>query len=269
MKIKIFTGVITSFLLFSNLNAADQISQLAQNQAQLAQAQAPIVQQVNYEFEMIKQVIPNTKIKKYKKSIIDGFYNIYLENGQVIYVNPFKSLILFGEIWNSSGNSITASERDNWQKELSGGGESVSREDRVISELKKATPENKAWNKELVKQGIKDGKGGNKKYKVVVIESPTCPHCKELNEYLSKFDNTTYRYFSNEMQTKSLYKDKYGIADPDKKIQEQGNLIASKIQGIGVPFGIIVDENDVVVDAILGFSERDKNNLDKWNKYLK
>ena len=71
------------------------------------------------------------------------------------------------------------------------------------------------------------------------------------------------------MQTKSLYKDKYGIADPDKKIQEQGNLIASKIQGIGVPFGIIIDENDVVVDAILGFSERDKNNLDKWNKYLK
>ena len=71
------------------------------------------------------------------------------------------------------------------------------------------------------------------------------------------------------MQTKTLYKEKYGIADPDKKIQEQGNLIASKIQGIGVPFGIIVDENDIVVDAILGFSERDKNNLDKWNKYLK
>ena len=71
------------------------------------------------------------------------------------------------------------------------------------------------------------------------------------------------------MQTKTLYKDKYGIAEPDKKIQEQGNLIAAKIQGIGVPFGIIVDENDMVVDAILGFSERDKNNLDKWNKYLK
>ena len=113
-----------------------------------------------YEFEMIKQVIPGTKIKKYKKSIIDGFYNIYLENGQVIYVNPFKSLILFGEIWNSSGNSLTSSERDSWQKELNGidgGTESLTREDRVISELKKATPENKTWNKELVKQGIKDG----------------------------------------------------------------------------------------------------------------
>ena len=47
------------------------------------------------------------------------------------------------------------------------------------------------------------------------------------------------------------------------------NLIAEKIRGIGVPFGIIVDENDMVVDAILGFSDRDNDNLAKWNKYLK
>ena len=66
-----------------------------------------------------------------------------------------------------------------------------------------------------------------------------------------------------------MYKDKYGIAEPDKKIQEQGNLIAEKIRGIGVPFGIIVDENDMVVDAIIGFSDRDNDNLAKWNKYLK
>lgn len=66
-----------------------------------------------------------------------------------------------------------------------------------------------------------------------------------------------------------MYKDKYGITEPDKKIQEQGNLIAEKIRGIGVPFGIIVDENDMVVDAILGFSDRDNDNLAKWNKYLK
>lgn len=147
MKTKIFASVVTSLLLLSNLNATEP----------QVQNQAPIAQQVNYEYEMIKQVIPNTKIRKYKKSVIEGFYNIYLENGQIIYVNPFKSLILFGEIWNSSGNSLTASERDNWQKELSWGGEILSREDSVIAELKKATPENKTWNKELVKQGIKDG----------------------------------------------------------------------------------------------------------------
>lgn len=260
MKTKIVASVVAAILIISNLNAIEQ---------PVALIPPPNQQQVNHEYELIKQVIPNTKIRKYKKSIIEGFYNIYLENGEIIYVNPFKNLILFGEIWNPSGNSITATEREQWQKELNGGGESLTKEDRVISELKKGTAENKAWNKELVKQGIKDGKGGNKKYRVVVIESPTCPHCRELNQYLSTFDNTTYRYYSNEAQTKSLYKDKYGIAEPDKKIQEQGNLIAEKIRGIGVPFGIIVDENDMVVDAILGFSDRDNDNLAKWNKYLK
>ena len=260
MKTKIVASVVAAILIISNLNAIEQ---------PVALIPPPNQQQVNHEYELIKQVIPNTKIRKYKKSIIEGFYNIYLENGEIIYVNPFKNLILFGEIWNPSGNSLTATEREQWQKELNGGGESLTKEDRVISELKKGTAENKAWNKELVKQGIKDGKGGNKKYRVVVIESPTCPHCRELNQYLSTFDNTTYRYYSNEAQTKSLYKDKYGIAEPDKKIQEQGNLIAEKIRGIGVPFGIIVDENDMVVDAILGFSDRDNDNLAKWNKYLK
>ena len=260
MKTKIVASVVAAILIISNLNAIEQ---------PVALIPPPNQQQVNHEYELIKQVIPNTKIRKYKKSIIEGFYNIYLENGEIIYVNPFKNLILFGEIWNPSGNSLTATEREQWQKELNGGGESLTKEDRVISELKKGSAENKAWNKELVKQGIKDGKGGNKKYRVVVIESPTCPHCRELNQYLSTFDNTTYRYYSNEAQTKSLYKDKYGIAEPDKKIQEQGNLIAEKIRGIGVPFGIIVDENDMVVDAILGFSDRDNDNLAKWNKYLK
>ena len=64
-------------------------------------------------------------------------------------------------------------------------------------------------------------------------------------------------------------KDKYGISEPEKKLQEQDNLIAAKIKGIGVPFGIVIDENNVVVDTILGFSKQDKNNSDTWNKYLK
>ena len=77
------------------------------------------------------------------------------------------------------------------------------------------------------------------------------------------------QHYSNESQTKGIYKDKYGINEPEKKLQEQGNLIAAKIKGIGVPFGIVIDENNIVVDTILGFSEQDKNNLETWNKYLK
>ena len=225
--------------------------------------------QIDYEYQMIQKVIPKSKIARYKKSVIEGFYNVYFENGQIVYVNPFKNLILFGEIWNSTGSSLTATEREQWQKEIGSDGNIQSPEDRVITELKKADEENKKWNIELVKNGIQDGKGGNKNYKVVIIESPTCPHCRALNSYLENFDNTTYRYYSNESQTKGIYKEKYGISEPDKKLQEQGNLIAAKIKGIGVPFGIVIDENNIVVDTIVGFSEQDKNNLETWNKYLK
>jgi hypothetical protein len=201
MKTKIFASVVTSLLLLSNLNATEP----------QVQNQAPIAQQVNYEYEMIKQVIPNTKIRKYKKSVIEGFYNIYLENGQIIYVNPFKSLILFGEIWNSSGNSLTASERDNWQKELSRGGEILSREDSVIAELKKATPENKTWNKELVKQGIKDGNDFIKdntnptELKNTVDNKEKIDNGKkELGRKTSDTKETTYNPYSNSGQVKAI-----------------------------------------------------------------
>lgn len=225
--------------------------------------------QIDYEFEMIQKTIPKTKIVKYKKSILDGFYNVYFENGNMVYVNPFKNLILFGEILTSTGNSISATEREQWKKELADGGNIVDPQERVISELKKTTDENKKWNMDLVSNGIVDGKGGNKNYKVVIVESPTCPHCNSLNKYLETFENTTYRYFSNEPLTKKLYKDKYGITDPDKKLQEQGDLIASKIKGIGVPFGIVIDENNNIVETIIGFSDQNKTSLETWNKYLK
>ena len=52
-------------------------------------------EQIDYEYQMIQKVIPKSKIAKYKKSVIEGFYNVYFENGQIVYVNPFKNLILY------------------------------------------------------------------------------------------------------------------------------------------------------------------------------
>ena len=52
---------------------------------------------------------------------------MYFENGQIVYVNPFKNLILFGEIWNSTGSSLTATEREQWQKEMGNGGNMLRR----------------------------------------------------------------------------------------------------------------------------------------------
>ena len=62
---------------------------------------------LNYELQFINSVIPNTKISKYEQSEIQGFYKIYLDNGNIFYVNPFTKLLVFGEIWTSNGFSIT------------------------------------------------------------------------------------------------------------------------------------------------------------------
>ena len=56
------------------------------------------------EKSFVQSVIPNTQFTKYEKSKeIEGYYKVYLENGQMLYISPFKNLIIFGEIWTASG----------------------------------------------------------------------------------------------------------------------------------------------------------------------
>lgn len=217
---------------------------------------------------MIKQVIPGTKITKYKKSIIDGFYNVYLENGDIMYVNPFKKLIFFGQIYNASGNSITSAEKEKWKAELENKGMLISKEERTNNLLKETSKESIEWNKKLIENGVKVGKNGNSKYKVVTVVSPVCPHCNNLKNYLEKFDNTTYRYYSMHKNSIEIYKE-LGVKEPEKKLKEQNKIISEKLKGVGVPFGIVLNEKNEVVDTMLGFALGAKDLTAKWDKYLK
>ena len=110
------------------------------------------MQKEDYILKAIKSVIPNTKIAKYGKSLIDGFYEIYFDNGQIIYVNPFKRLILFGEIWNDRGYSYTANDRQRWIQQLK------SKNDKKIAD--------------------------KRKYEFVIFTDPDCPFCKRIEKYL-------------------------------------------------------------------------------------
>ena len=56
MRNKIFTSAVASLLIFSSLHA-EPVAQTQVNNPQ---------NQINHEYELIKQVIPGTKIKKYK-----------------------------------------------------------------------------------------------------------------------------------------------------------------------------------------------------------
>ncbi|EAL2751262.1 DsbC family protein, partial [Campylobacter jejuni] len=84
--------------------------------ASLLHAQTLIEQQ---EESLVKGVIPSTKIAKVERSQIDGFYKAYLDNGNILYVNPFKRVIFIGELYTNTGVSLTANDRDAWQSEVS------------------------------------------------------------------------------------------------------------------------------------------------------
>ncbi len=208
--------------------------------------------------DKISKILPGTKIEKISKSQIDTLYEVYLGNGQILYVEPKKELIVFGEIYTKNGVSLTRQkiQQSNTLKSI----------DDIIEELKQDTKENKAYLSDLIENGLVTGKGGNNDFKVILIKSPVCPHCIELDKFIDKFENTTYQYYSPHNQSLEIYKTKYKIKDPYKKLEEQSKLISQKLQGFGVPFALVLDKDNNLVDSIKGFSE--KINGEVWKRYL-
>ena len=169
---KIVVSAILSSLLPFSLMAKD-IKNNQQKNTALFQDNSKI------EKEFIKSVIPNTKLKKYKKSVIDGFYTIYLDSGNIIYVNPFKKLIFFGEIYTNNGFSITANERKAWQNEIA----KKSIKDVKVDELLKDS------------FTMTFNKGSQNNYEFVIFTDPMCPYCKKLEKFLSTKDTTIHINF--------------------------------------------------------------------------
>ncbi|MFA6137447.1 MAG: thioredoxin fold domain-containing protein [Sulfurimonas sp.] len=132
------------------------------------------------ELNLIQTMLPNTKISKYQKSIIDGFYEIYFDNGQIIYVSPYKELMLFGEIMTKAGHSITGANRAKWQEELSSKEIQNSSIDKLIEHSKKAV-----FNK-----------GSQNDYSFVLFTDPECPYCKTVETFFSENNTTVYFNFT-------------------------------------------------------------------------
>ena len=138
-------------------------------------------QQANKDTELkfIQSVIPGTKIDKFDKSIMDGFYNVYLQSGQILYVNPFKGFIFFGSIFDKNGYNYTDAQTKDWQNEL-------------MQKAIKNTPAD-----QLTKASVKtEFNGGSKNnFAYVVFTDPECPYCQKLEEYLQTQKATVYINF--------------------------------------------------------------------------
>ncbi len=230
---------------------------------------------INYELQLINSVIPNTKISKYEQSEIQGFYKIYLDNGNIFYVNPFTKLLVFGEIWTSNGFSITQNNRSEWQQELS---------KTILQDLNK---DYSIQDFTKVAKKVTYGKGSSK-YEFVLFTDPECPYCKITEEYFENnknldlhivFTPLSFHKNAKEWSLKALSSQdlKQAIKDlkankipnvtiteqAKKELQEMENL-ANKLQVNGTPKIIVIDKKEnKIIDSI------DGANIEAIEKYQK
>jgi thiol:disulfide interchange protein DsbC len=129
------------------------------------------------EKDLVQSVVPNTKIEKIKHTAIDGLYEVFMKNGQLFYVYPYKRLLLFGEIYTNTGMNLTNNDRVKWANEVN----------------KKLLTKMNA--KELTKDAFKlnFGKGANR-YAIVLFTDPECPFCRKVDKYLEEEKPNTSFY---------------------------------------------------------------------------
>lgn len=210
------------------------------------------------QYELVQSIIPGTKIEKVKPSIITGMYEAYFEDGSLMYVIPDKRLLLMGEIYTNTGESLT-------QKSISEYKTTNNKKDPLqlsMYNLKVNSVENQEYLKEIFDNGILIGKNEKQKYKIILFKSLSCPYCRKLEDFLKNKEVELSIYLAPGKESENFYISKYNIKDAANKLNYQVNLVNKKIKGFGVPFALIVDSNYNLVDSIHGFDE------DKWNKYL-
>jgi len=138
--------------------------------------------------KQIKVLFPNFSISSVKASPVPGLYEVIGKDGNIMYWSP-KGYMIFGEIWTTTGKSITAERRQE-----------------IVAE--------KFKNLDL-SQAIKVGNGKNK---VVTFTDPDCPFCRKGYEYLSKRDDITeYLFFLPFHGESSKRKIAYVLCSKDKK----------------------------------------------------
>lgn len=250
MKKVFISSILLAATLFGQCN----------NENQQGQCNDVIATNINYELGFINSVIPNTKISKYELSEIQGYYKVFLENGQMFYVNPITKLIIFGEVWTNKGYSFTQNDLKNWQEQLL--------QSNLINKYKVEEITSAA-------KKLKHGKG-SKKYEFVIFTDPECPFCKTVEDYFAKtnvdlhivFKPLPFHKNAKEWSLKALSSPDLKkalediknnnipeVAISDKALKELQSMeeLSTKLNVTGTPKIIVIDKlQNKIVDAIDG-----------------
>jgi thiol:disulfide interchange protein DsbC len=238
----------------------------------MASALLADISKIDAQKALIQNVIPNSKFTKYEKAVeLDGFYRVYFDNGQLLYVNPINETIVFGEVWNKDGKSHTMHFVQKWKEEL------ANNEIKNISIDKLLKPAKKAMF----------NKGTQNNYSFVLFTDPECPYCKTVEKFFSQNNTTVYYIFTpppfhknakewseialSSKDFKKALEDihsgnilKISITEDAKKQLEQMETLAKELKVTGTPKIYIIDEKEQkIVDVINGAD------IPKLEKYIK
>ncbi len=145
---------------------------------------APIKQLPEASF---KKIFPRIQYQSFKKTDIDGFYEIMTAD-RIVYFHPKSGYLFLGEIVSKEGRSITR--------------------ERISEERYKLISSSD------LKSGIKIGNGKNV---VLEVTDPDCPFCRKMHAYWSmRKDVTRYVFFKPlDIHPDALKKARYILSSKD------------------------------------------------------
>jgi len=150
----------------------------------ISHASSPSQQDIRERFA---RKFPGTRnIEEIRESPVKGMYEIVTHAG-IIYYCPDGDYMIFGEIWDSTGKSLTAERRSE-----------------VTSKKMASLPLDKA---------VKIGAGKNR---IVEFVDPECAYCRTAYDYFKNKDVTVYAFVIPLMGTRSENKVKYMACAKDK-----------------------------------------------------
>lgn len=186
------------------------------------------------EMNLIKSIIPGSKIVDAEKSPIDGLYIVMLENKKFLYVYPFKNIIFFGEMMSNKGENISVVMKDKLIKD------NMSNKDFV----KEINEKNEALKmmKEIALSVVYGQR--NRKYDLYIFTDPDCPFCQTLEKKLSTSSANVHYIFTpiKRLHPLAEYKSKQLISD-----SEDIPILLEKIRnGEGINSSIIANSESVL-----------------------
>lgn len=238
----------------------------------MASALLADISKVDAQKALIQNVIPNSKFIKYEKAVeLDGFYRVYFDNGQLLYINPLNETIVFGEVWSKEGKSYTTHFVQKWKEELAKNELKNISIDKLLKPAKKAI-----FNK-----------GTQNNYSFVLFTDPECPFCKTVEKFFSQNNTTVYYNFTplpfhknakewseialSSKDFKQALNDIHSeniptveLTDAAKKQLEEMEILAKELKVEGTPKIYVIDEKEQkIVDVVNGAD------IPKLEKYIK